>query len=313
VKVAVVGAGFAGLAVCLRLLDLGIEVDLYDQKGVGAGASGVASGLLHPYIGESGKRSQRASEALEEARRLLVIAGEHGQEEVANFQGIVRQTPKELVPLFLEHAKLYGDVERVGEELFLITSGVSVYASLYVQGLYRACLVKGLRFHIQHVPLMQNLPDADVTVFTIGAGILLFPICQEWRLHAVKGQAVICSWPEELPVLSKSLVGKGHITPMKGGKKVCLGSTYERGILDARSCLEAALPDLTAKARVLMPGWTNITVEECFAGVRVSCARQYVPLIQKVGDKVFAITALGSRGLLYHGIIAKDFVDQLRG
>jgi|GEM_PF-5737190 len=37
-------------------------------------------------------------------------------------------------------------------------------------------------------------------------------------------------------------------------------------------------------------------VQECFAGMRVSCARQYVSLLQKVKDNVFAITVLESRG-----------------
>ncbi|MFI5334514.1 MAG: FAD-dependent oxidoreductase, partial [Chlamydiales bacterium] len=63
-KVAVIGAGLSGLATCYYLLELGYAVHLFDEKGVGGAASGIACGLLHPYPGEEGKRSWRADEAL---------------------------------------------------------------------------------------------------------------------------------------------------------------------------------------------------------------------------------------------------------
>ncbi|PPR80403.1 hypothetical protein GOBAR_AA40309 [Gossypium barbadense] len=51
---AVLGAGFAGLSVAWHLLkespkDLNLHIDLYDEMGIGGGASGVSGGLLHPY------------------------------------------------------------------------------------------------------------------------------------------------------------------------------------------------------------------------------------------------------------------------
>nr|XP_027067795.1 uncharacterized protein LOC113693458 [Coffea arabica] len=53
----VLGAGFAGLSVAWHLLqhgsrDLPLLVDIYDEVGICAGASGVAGGLLHPYSPE---------------------------------------------------------------------------------------------------------------------------------------------------------------------------------------------------------------------------------------------------------------------
>lgn len=53
-RCAVLGAGFAGLSVAWHLLQLSpqelhLSVDLYDEIGIGGGASGVAGGLLHPY------------------------------------------------------------------------------------------------------------------------------------------------------------------------------------------------------------------------------------------------------------------------
>ncbi|CAN6202308.1 unnamed protein product [Urochloa humidicola] len=53
-RYAVLGAGFAGISVAWHLLkrsprDSRVSVDIYDENGVGGGASGVSGGLLHPY------------------------------------------------------------------------------------------------------------------------------------------------------------------------------------------------------------------------------------------------------------------------
>jgi glycine/D-amino acid oxidase-like deaminating enzyme len=53
-RYAILGAGFAGISVAWHLLkespkELRLSVDVYDEVGIGGGASGVSGGLLHPY------------------------------------------------------------------------------------------------------------------------------------------------------------------------------------------------------------------------------------------------------------------------
>ena len=66
-KVAVIGAGFCGLAVVWNLLNQlfqpNLEVTLFDKTAIGSGASGVAAGLLHPYAGAHAKLNWRGKEA----------------------------------------------------------------------------------------------------------------------------------------------------------------------------------------------------------------------------------------------------------
>ncbi|CAM0913098.1 unnamed protein product [Alopecurus aequalis] len=77
-RYAVLGAGFAGLSVAWHLLkhspkDSRVSVDVYDENGVGGGASGVSGGLLHPYSPKA-KLLWRGAEFWKESMDLLRIA-----------------------------------------------------------------------------------------------------------------------------------------------------------------------------------------------------------------------------------------------
>ncbi|KAM7472960.1 hypothetical protein LguiA_011143 [Lonicera macranthoides] len=77
-RYAVIGAGFAGLSVSWHLLqqspkEAHLRIDIYDEFGIGGGASGVSGGLLHPYS-PKGKPLWRAEECWKESLRLLSIA-----------------------------------------------------------------------------------------------------------------------------------------------------------------------------------------------------------------------------------------------
>ncbi|XP_022731508.1 uncharacterized protein LOC111286016 isoform X1 [Durio zibethinus] len=77
-RYAVLGAGFAGLSVAWHLLkespkDLHLQIDLYDEMGIGGGASGVSGGLLHPYSPKV-KLLWRGAECWKECLKLLSIA-----------------------------------------------------------------------------------------------------------------------------------------------------------------------------------------------------------------------------------------------
>ncbi|XP_062010546.1 uncharacterized protein LOC133726922 isoform X1 [Rosa rugosa] len=77
-RYAVLGAGFAGLSVAYHLLkqcpkDSNLRIDVFDEVGIGGGASGVSGGLLHPYSPKA-KLLWRAAECWDEALRLLTVA-----------------------------------------------------------------------------------------------------------------------------------------------------------------------------------------------------------------------------------------------
>lgn len=77
-RYAILGAGFAGLSVAWHLLQLSgeslqISVEVFDEEGIGAGASGVSGGLLHPYT-PKGKLVWSGVEGWTAALELLSVA-----------------------------------------------------------------------------------------------------------------------------------------------------------------------------------------------------------------------------------------------
>ena len=71
-RIAIVGAGLAGLALCSILSKVaGVEVVLFDAKGIGKGASGVSTGLLHPFPGKHAALSRYGKEAFVETLSFL--------------------------------------------------------------------------------------------------------------------------------------------------------------------------------------------------------------------------------------------------
>jgi glycine/D-amino acid oxidase-like deaminating enzyme len=308
-KVAVVGAGFSGLALSFHFLKRGIQVDLYDEQGIGAGASGISSGLLHPYAGEQVRRSANADVAMEETKALLQEAQNFSQEKVADFSGILRKVTPEQYQTFVKHAQMYKDVEIIDQDFVFIRSGIAVYSVFYLKGLYKACTGKGLVFFQEKIDCSDQLSEYDASVFAIGAGIFSFAERDKGALSKVRGQALLCKWT--LPPLEHPLLGKGHVVPLPGGKVVHVGATYERNSEEIAPCMKTALSLLKPQVEKLLPDWKEIVPIDCKAGIRVVRPGHATPWMYPIGEKKWVLTAMGSRGLLYHAYYAKMLIENI--
>ena len=90
-KIAIVGAGLAGLSVCWHLCQYtGIQPTLFDHRGIGGGASGVSTGLLHPFPGRRALRSWEAAEGMCATKQLISVAATAAGRPVAEETGIFR-------------------------------------------------------------------------------------------------------------------------------------------------------------------------------------------------------------------------------
>ncbi len=281
-RVAVVGAGYAGLAVVWHLLQKQFDVTVFDE---GNGASHASTGLLHPFPGKKATLSWRANEGMQTALALLKVASQ--ERAVFEQSGIMRFATTE------EQKEIFG-----GSSLWM-PEGVTVYSRLYLQELKKVC--GKAHFKSMRVQNLEELQGFDAIILATGAETLKF--C-DLPLKTTIGQSLLCKWPNKLPY---SLLGEGHITPTEDPHFCQVGSTYEH---TSQPTPQKAL-DLLKKVALFYPPAIDFEIVEVRAGVRIAPKVGYLPLIQKISAKTWVFTGLGSRGLLYHALLAKDLVDQI--
>ena len=240
-KIAIVGAGYAGVAVAWHLLRQNMEVTLFDG---GEGASHNSTGLLHSAPGKGALPTWRAEEGIAAAVKLLNAASIERPVYVKN--GILRIAVND------EQRALFG-----GETLW-VADGITVYSRLYLAGLKKAC--GQAHFEKRWIDDLGELDAFDAIVLTVGSGISHF---LDWPLKKTVGQSLICRWPEPL---AYSLLSQGHITPTENPEFCLVGSTYEHTERpDPKKALElldrAALFYPPAKkfkiVEICSPAWTE--------------------------------------------------------
>ncbi|MEX0962182.1 MAG: FAD-dependent oxidoreductase [Simkaniaceae bacterium] len=304
-KWAVIGGGLAGLASCYHLLSQGHQnVVLYEKKGIGGGASGSSTGLLHPFAGENIPYSSNGFESLKQTLDLVDVVERELGYPVAIRNGILRLIMKESQrPHFIKRSKEYKGVEFFQDSTQLIPSlpsrsgvfireGVTVFTKLYLQGLFQVCRKMGL-VHKKHEVTSCDQLDADRVILAVGANLSDF--IPDLPIKMVKGQSLFLRGKIE-----RSVIGKGHISLTEDSKIVQIGSTYEHYFQCPGPDIERAKELIYPKIQQFCPEVLSWPLIDCKAGIRVAPVSGYEPIVELLSNHTVFITALGSRGLLYH-------------
>ncbi len=322
-RVAVVGGGLAGLGVLCHLLENpNVEATLFDPKGIGGGASGASTGLLHPFPARDALRSWRASEGMEETKRLIGLSENALKKPVCQSSGVLRialtEQQKNHFRVLAENDGEAIWIEEgsskvaftVKEPALWVPGGMTVYSQLYLEGLWLHAQAKGAKWEASAVRSLQDLKDYDAVVLATGAETRLFPECSQLSVKTTKGQSLICRWPEALGVLPCALLSMGHVTSTAEPSICQVGSTYERQYKSVKPDPETALP-LLKQCAAFFPPAREFEVLEIRSGIRISPVVGYRPIVQKIAPKAWVFTGLGSRGMLYHALLGKEVAAEI--
>lgn len=322
-KIAIVGAGLAGLALAFHLSQSAArKITIFDSKGVGGGASGIAAGLLYPYGGLHAKLNRLALEGLNATLNLISNVEKLIDKKIAICQGLLRQafTEENLLDYILA-AERYADVSLLSpSECQLKVPGVpflpgifietcyTVNVKAYLEGLYEICLMRGVHLVQSEIFSLAELENYDLILIAAGAHVK--PFADHISLTPLKGQLIKVKWPSSLQPLSTPLSSQAYILMDPSEGTAIIGATFERKYDSEGVDENFALADLMPKAIAMFPAIAQAEVMSCYAGIRAS-APDYMPLIKQIDPRCWLLTGMGSKGLLYHALYAKKLIENL--
>jgi glycine/D-amino acid oxidase-like deaminating enzyme len=330
-KIAIIGAGFCGLAVAWHLLELysstgmTLSITLFDSKGIGQGASGTSAGLLHPYSGAHAKLNWRGKEGVSATKQLIRVAEQALGKSVAIESGILRLALKAVQEEdFRQCATLHPldtkwiDAQKVQQiapgcahaPALWIPRGITVYSALYLQGLWEALVKRGVQLVKQKIHSLRDLSPFDQTVIATGAETTQIDELSKLPLSLIKGQVLELTWPTQLPPLPCPLNSQAYLVMTQGNRSCLVGSTYEKGYQIAEVDQKTAEKEILPKALALFPPLRESRVLSCSAGMRTA-GPQHRPLIKQLSSSQWLLTGMGSKGLLYHALFAKELAQQI--
>jgi glycine/D-amino acid oxidase-like deaminating enzyme len=330
-RIAIIGAGFSGVATAWHLLSLAqkhqiaLTLTLFDSKGIGGEASGIAAGLLHCYAGAHAKLNRMGKEGMEAAKQLLSVASHALGKSVASYCGILRlalteaqkqdyhlcaqKHPSDVQWLDSDHCQQLVPGIASAPGIF-IPDGIAVASSVYLKGLWLACQQRGAEF--KHAPIhsFEELNEFDIKIAALGAGTKPFRELAHLPISQVKGQILELEWPQSLPPLKVALNAHAYIV-MNENQKTCIaGATFERGTMTPDPDIEAAKAEILPHVIAMLPALATAKVIGCEAGIRV-VTPTHLPLLEHIGNQCWALTGMGSKGLLYHALMAQRLAHQI--
>lgn len=325
-RIAIIGAGFAGLATAWHLLQhrRSLHIVVFDPLGIGGGASGIAAGLLNPYSGAHAKLSAHGHEGMKSTCELLECASKTLGSSVANCFGVLRvAVSEEQRQDYQLCAARYGDVKQYTAEQcqrlvpgvllaegILITSAITVNCPLYLQGLWRACEREGALFEKGKVSSPSDLKGFDLVVVAAGAATPLFTETAHLPLTPVKGQVLELSWPSHLPPPPLPLNSQAYLV-MHPDKATCIvGATYERTFTTHAPEISIAKAEIMPKVCAFLPALEDASIVDCRSGIRMSTPT-HLPIISRINKRCWVFSGLGSKGLLYHSLFGRKLAREI--
>lgn len=328
-KIAVVGAGFCGMASAYYLSKyfnkgVDLEITILDPGEVGENASGISAGLLHPYTGAHAKLKKNGIEGQASTLELANVAKKALGYSVAEKMGLLRVAISEQQKQdFSACASKYEDVEWCGvqecQKLFpsmvsepgiFIRNAYTIHTKQYLKGLWKACKESGVLWSKNKPAALSELGGYDAIIVAAGANVTSFPELSHLPVQPIKGQILEIRWPEKIAAPMTPISSKAYIVPGTNPDNRLIGATFERNFKCDKPDIETALRYLMPKMTDLFPGLKDAEILACHSGIRAS-APNHMPLCKRETKNIWVITGMGSKGLLFHALYSKKLVAEV--
>jgi glycine/D-amino acid oxidase-like deaminating enzyme len=318
-KIAILGAGLAGLATCYYLQKRpGVKISLYDAVGIGGGASGLAAGLLHTRGGAEAKKTRHGETGLQATLELIKAAEEALGSPCAKKTGLLRlatfekqlnsykQAAESKDVQWWDNKRCLKEVEGISDNpgIFIEDAWV-VDTPLYLQGLFAACKQGNVCLKIEKVQSLKEFAGFDKIIVCLGDKTTRLPELSHLPLARLKGQILEVAWEKPIPF---PLNSQSYL--LQKGERLVVGATFEREFLDDNVDIETAKKEILPKACLILPKIAESQVLLCKAGVRAT-TRDKLPLILEPLPGVWVFSGLGSKGLIFHALYAKELVARV--
>jgi len=301
-KVIIVGAGVAGLAIGWRLAQAGVEVEIFERGVAGRGASWAAAGMLapgaelaegHDAVGAFARRAHAAwpifAAELERASGIdvgfrmtgsLIVA--HDDLRAAALKRIAQSNPSSaewvereklrvrepLISLVLPGALFIPNDADVDNRV--LTNALCVALSKLGVVVRENCVVDALvvdQCRVRAIVPSGGTSSCDAVILACGAWMnLLNDLPGLPPVKPAKGQ-MIAMEPQAREPLPKCLIWNDDVYLVPRGGKVLIGATVEDAGFDTSVTREACLK-LAAAATRILPQLVNWRISEMWAGLR---------------------------------------------
>lgn len=329
-RVAVLGAGFAGLSVAYFLLDHTMgsaSIDLYDPEPIGGGVSGLSSGLLHTYPGKMARPSWMAHQCIQEAHQLITIASQGIDKSVVLSKGILRPALTEQQhAAFMASSKEHKDTEwwdyhRCTKEVpglsipeqsggLYIKEGLTIDVQAYLEGLWQALIKFGVQFHQTSIIKKSELESYDRILIAMGPTTKNFTFLESLPITPIKGQVLDLEWPKGVPSPPMSLISHKYLVMSKDCKTCTVGATFEREFDTLHADQETASAEILPRVTSFFPALAKAKILNCRSGFRAASST-HLPVVGRASENVYFFTGLGSKGLLYHAWVGRHVAQAI--